>query len=395
MLKRFTALLLLVLLLTGCGASAKPQGIYYPALSSRFLGESLIPNKHTIVCYADVSYLYYNENLYTRAYKYMEYNKNDLPLSELLGDELCTVYGNQTLYWSDTAEKLAEFTATGTLYQLNTYDEDFRVCLYFEEPANVNVGLGATYYLYVFERTNNITLHTGEDYYTDLFRIPEEISFLNLDTNDEEVKTFLTDLLKAELIDPESEHLPDFSADDGYPVNFTDSLGLTDTFLVYEDGYVVDMEDYRFITQLDPALCKSIIDKIHAPEWAGSYLYNTYTFDNTRNIRTQYYYQLDITETDTELTFDLLVEERHVPLAEGAIDVTIYGGPSFTATLSKEELGQKHSLSFSVQPHPESVPEYIVYVELKKGTGEDVLYLRYADSEEALEKEKYVVLNRQ
>lgn len=207
MKKRVYILFLFALLLTGCGAADEPEGIYYPALSSRFLGESLIPNEYTNACYADVSYLSYNENLYTRAYKYMEYRNADLPLTELLGDELCTVYGNWTFYWSDTMEKLAESTDTGTLYPLNTYDEDFRVCLYFEQPANISAGLGPTYYLYVFERTNNITLHTGEDYYTNLFGLPEDISFLNLDTGNQEATTFINALLGAELIDPESEHL--------------------------------------------------------------------------------------------------------------------------------------------------------------------------------------------
>lgn len=406
MKKRFTTLLLLILLLTGCGTATEPQGIYYPPLSHTFLSNTLLPRGpsggfYRTSCYVDSSSLYYNESVYTRITKYMEYSKNDLPLEELLGEELCTIYGNQARYWSVTEEKLAECTITGTLYQLNGYDEKFRVCLYFEEPANVSAGQGATYYLYIFERTNNITLYTGKDYYTDLFHFPEDTTLNNLDMEDTEVSAFIDALLEAEFIDPYAEGLPSFdymTMEDVYYLSFKDSLGIINAIEIYENGYVVDKEDHNFILRLDPTLCQSIIDKIHEPEWAGNYFYNTYTYDNNRSsIRTKHTYRLDITETDTHLTFNLHVQRTDEPLdtASTPIDISPVVGPAATISVSKEEIGHKHIISLVSQPFPETAPELITYIELKKGTEENVIYLRYANSEEELLEENYLTLNKQ
>ncbi len=400
MKKFFIPLFLLLLLLAGCG-SKEPQGIYYPALSTRFLSKQ-IGSRFSGACYADISHLSYKDRLYNRTQRYREYSKHALPL-DMLGEELCTIYGNLTYYWADTKEQLAEVTTTGTLYQINTYDEAFRVALYFEEPANVTAGVGPTYYLYIFECTNDITLHTGRDYYEALYHLKSDTSFDDLDRDDTTVSSFVDALLDAELIDPDQTGLPefDFDKEQTFYLSFTDSLGLTGSFAIYEDGYVVDPADHNFIVKLTPALCTAILDKLPTAEWPGSYLYNTYELEE--NIRIQHYYQLGITETDTHYTFDLLVKESRVPLVDGAIDTSIAIGPAGSISLAKNDLKSTRLVSFVLQPElseleqqnreGHSIPS--VYVELKKGLQDDIIYLRYGSSEEETAAKDYILLNKQ
>lgn len=395
----FATILLLTLLFTGCSTEEEPQGITYPPLSHTFLMQNLSP-ANMIICYsADAFKLYYDGEVYTLSHSYQEYSKEDLPLDTLPGKELCTVFGNEKIHWADKEEDLVACTHTGTLYQVTGYDEDFRVCLYFEEPARVDLNRGPIYYLYVFDRTNNITLHTGKDYYTKLYHFPTEASLSNLDTEDDDVSAFVDALLAAEFIDPTNEALPefDFSTDTTYYFQFTDSLGLTNSVAIYEDGYVVDPEDYNFVLKIDPALCQAVINKIHQPKWPGEYRYVTYSYDKDRDIRTESKYELEITETDTLYNFDLCVTrtEAHVSTSGTPIDNPVTIGPCVSFSVSKEEANEQHVLSFVVQPFPDTAPELVTYIELKKGLQEDVISLRYAGSEEELELQEFVALKKQ
>lgn len=400
-LKRtFYLILLSVLFLTGCSGSTDSQGIYYPALSHSFLKTNLSPASMVTGCYSsDAFKLYYNGEVYTRSHSYQEYSKNDLPLDVLIGKELGTVYGNDKLYWADNKEDLAECTHSGTLYQVTGYAEDFRVCLYFEEPARVDMGRGPLYHLYVFDRTNNITLNTGKDYYTNFYHFPTDASLDNLNMEDSEVATFVDALLTANFIDPSDESLPDFNfnSDTTYYFQFTDSLGLSNSVAIYEDGYVVDPEDYNFILKLDPVLCQSVIDQLHQPEWPGEYKYVTYSYDKDHGIRTEYKYQLVITESDTHLNFDLCVTRTDTPLniSGTPIDVPVMTGPVANFSVSKEDTAQKHTITFVSQRFPDTAPELIEYIELKKELQGDIISLRYAASEEELTEEEFVILYKQ
>jgi hypothetical protein len=393
-------MLLSVLLLAGCGSPKEPQGIYYPALSHAFLKQSLGLSSFHTGCYSEDAFrLYYNGEVYTRSHFYQEYIKNDLPLNALLGEELCAVYGNEKIHWADNEEDLAACTHTGTLYRVPGYEESFRLCLYFEEPARVDMGQGPIYYLYVFDRTNNITLHTGKDYYTGLFHFPANASLDDLDKKDEEVGAFVTALLAAEFIDPADEDLPvfDFSADKTYYFSFTDSLGLRNSVAIYGDGYVVDNEDHNFILKLDPGLCRAIIDKFHKPEWPGAYKYVTYTYNKETDIRTEYNYELGVTEAGSQLVFDLCVTRTDAPVNPSGtpIDTTVIVGPAASFSVSKNEADGKHMLSFVSQPFPDDRPDLITYIELKKGLQDDIISLRYADSEEELAKQEFFTLKKQ
>lgn len=391
--------LLLFLFLSGCGSS-KPQGIYYPALSHNFLMQSLASSPDVSACRSiSASRLYYNGEVYTYSQGYREYSKSDLPLDTLSGTELCTVYGNDGFYWSDVKEALAACTHTGTLCRAIGYEDTFRVCLYFEEPARVDLGHGQVYHLYIFDRTNNITLHTGKDYYTELFCFPTDASLNNLDMQDAEIASFMEALLAAEFIDPSEESLPefDFNRDTTYFFSYTDSLGLTNSVAIYEDGYVVDKKDHLFILKLEPSVCRAVIDKIHQPEWPGEYKYVTYSYDKDRDIRTEYNYELKVSETDTHFNFDLCVTQTDVHLNTNSIpiDNPVIIGPQEHLSIPKAETNEKHVLSFVSQKFPDTAPELITYIELKKGLQEDIISLRYAASEEELKLQEFIVLNKQ
>lgn len=396
----FCTMLLFVLLFAGCGSKTEPQGIFYPALSHSFLMETFSPALMVTGCYSsDAFKLYYNGEVYTLSHSYQEFRKDDLPLETLSGNELCTVYGNERIHWADSKESLAACTHTGTLYQVPGYKEDFRVCLYFEEAARPDLNRGPIYHLYVFDRTNNITLRTGKDYYTDLYQIPADSAPDNLDKNDSAVAAFMDALLEAEFIDPEEELLPefDFQENTTYYLSFTDSLGLTNSIAVYEDGYVVDKEDYNFILKLEPALCQAMIDKFHQPEWPGEYKYVTYSYDKDRDIRTEYKYELNVTENDTNLLFDLCVTHTETPLNQSGIliDTMVIVGPADTFSVSKEDSAGQHLLSFVSGKLSDTRPDLVTYIELKKGLQDDMILLRYASSEEELEEKDFITLKKQ
>ncbi len=393
MKKRFPSLFLSALfffVLFFCGCNKEPQGIYYPALSGDFLEEPLSETDISEAELTDTAYLYYKEKLYTCSQKRIEFSKKNLPLEQMLGDELGTVYSNHNIYWSDTIEKLHETTSTATLYQVAAYDEAFRVCLYFEEPAKVSEGLGETFHLYVFECTNDITLHTGRDYYEALYHLDSDTSFDSLNPEDNAVSTFVDVLLNAEFIDPEQADLPtfDFDRNNTYYLSFTDSLGLTGSFAVYEDGYVVDPADHNFILKLNPAFTTVVLDKLPEVVWPGFYTYSTSEIRN--GTRFGYYIRLKITETDTHLTFDL--SERRRATGTDTIGPG-YNGISGTISLAKADLKDSRVISFILQPHPEH-PELIIYVELKKGLQDDIIYLRYGETEEELAEKEYMPLSR-
>jgi len=393
-------MLLFILLFAGCGSKTKPQGIYYPALSHSFLQQNLGLSSFSSGCYSEESFrLYYNGEVYTRSHFYQEYSKSDLPLHTLLGEELCTVYGNEKIHWADNKEDLAACTHTGTLYRIPGYEEDFRVCLYYEELPRVDMGRGPLYHLYVFERTNNITLHTGKDYYSDLYHFPTEAALDNLDMEDAEVKAFVNALLAAEFIDPSDEDLPDFdfSTDKTYYFSFTDTFGLGNAVAIYEDGYVVDEEDYNFVLKLDPTVCKAVIDKFHKPEWPGEYKYVTYSYDKETDIRAEYKYELGVTETDSQLVFDLCVTRTDLPvnISGTPVDACVIIGPAVSFSISKEDAWQQHTISFVSQKIPDAAPELVEYIELKKGLQDDIISLRYAASEEELAKQEFITLKKQ
>ena len=389
-------LLLSVLLFAGCGSKTVAPGVYYPPLSHSFLKQNLSPT----ACYSEDAFrLYYHGEVYTLTHSYQEYSKKDLPIDTLLGEELCTVYGNRTIHWSDTEEELAACTHTGTLYRMPGYEEDFRVCLYFEEPARVDMGRGPVYHLYVFDRTNHVALHTGKDYYTGLYHFPTEAPLDNLPMDDPAVASFVDALLAAEFIDPNDEDLPDFefSMDKTYYFQFIDSLGLKNSVAIYEDGYVVDTEDYNFVLKLDPSLCQAFIDKFHKPEWPGEYKYVTYTYNKETDIRTEYSYELHVTETESQLVFDLCVTRTEIPVNPSGIpiDTAVTNGPVASFSISKEEASQQHTISFVSQKFPDTAPELIEHIELKKGLQDDIISLRYANSKEELVKQEFITLKKQ
>ena len=221
----------------------------------------------------------------------------------------------------------------------------------------------------------------------------------NLDMEAVEVKSFVEALLAAEFIEPADEDLPDFdfNTDKTFYFSFTDTLGLSNSVAIYEDGYVVDNEDYNFVLKLDPVICQKIIDKFHKPEWPGEYKYVTYTYNKETGIRTEYSYELHVTETESQLVFDLCVTRTEIPVNPSGIpiDTAVTNGPVASFSISKEEASQQHTISFVSQKFPDTAPELIEHIELKKGLQDDIISLRYANSKEELIKQEFITLKKQ
>jgi hypothetical protein len=89
----------------------------------------------------------------------------------MLGDELGTVSGKHTVYWSTDSEELSECTTEGIIYQVKGYDETFRVAIYSEvktTPLSDTV-----YHLIVFDCINDVTMNTGKDLFEERLQLGE------------------------------------------------------------------------------------------------------------------------------------------------------------------------------------------------------------------------------
>jgi len=134
-----------------------------------------------------------------------------------------------------------------------------------------------------------------------------------------------------------------------------------------------------------------------APEWPGEYKYVTSSTDNDPSIRTEYKYELTVTESDTEFIFDLCVTRTEIPvnLSGIPIDTSVLIGPVVNFSVSKEEVLRQNTITYMSQKFPDTAPELVEYIELKKDSSEDIISLRYAASEEGLKEKEFVVLNKQ
>ena len=104
-----------------------------------------------------------------------------------------------------------------------------------------------------------------------------------------------------------------------------------------------------------------------------------------------------ITESDTELIFDLCVTRTDVPLDSSGIliDTSVTTGPVISFSISKEEASQQHTISFVSQKFPDIAPDLVEHIELKKGLQDDIISLRYANSKEELELQDFITLKKQ
>lgn len=282
-------LLCFTFVLVGCSSKDNPQtkdtepndvpnkiaGVYYPGIDEKVIGQKYNPLASYLY-----SLLHYNGNMYTTSYEFTSENKLDTDIDAIVGDEITSVYGNHGLCWSTDSNELLENTLEGILYKVKGYDEDFRVCLYFEK---VMPSQDTFYYLYIFDKLNNISLYKGEELYKERLHLDESTSVyynsdngeavgFNADTwsqlsiNDDILKEFMTILFKGEFIDNKSESSPKLDLMEGYPMVFIDSAGLPTEIAIYKDGYISmeNSEKTIFLLKMDTEICLKMIERIQS-----------------------------------------------------------------------------------------------------------------------------------
>lgn len=274
-----------VFILAGCTPKDRPQikdsipsedsievkGCYYKGIDERNIERMYSP-------LASYQYflLHYNRHMYTSSYQYTSENKSDINMDAIVGDKITSVYGNHDVYWSTDSDKLLETTLEGTLYTVKGYDEDFRICLYFEK---IMPSQDTLYCLYIFDQLNDITLSNGEELYKDKLHLDESVlAYYNTDTSeisntdtlsqlsmtDRDLQEFITELFKSEFIDNRDMTYPKLDSLVEYPIIFVDSIGLTTKIAIYKDGYVKmeNSEKTVFLVKVDNEICLKMIDKI-------------------------------------------------------------------------------------------------------------------------------------
>jgi hypothetical protein len=248
-----------MIFLTGCGNSG---GVYYPQMDESNVGQIYRDNALYIG-----AQLHYNDKMYTSSHTQSSTDQNDLWLDTVLGDELGTVSGNHTVYWSTNSEELSECTTEGVIYQVKGYDENFRVAVYSEvktTPLSDTV-----YYLSVFDCLNDVTMNTGKDLFEERLHLGEAISVNCVPPEDQDdecfpedqetVDEFLAALYEGTFLDPEDETCTALDPSQAYTLSFVNQNGIEDELRVYEDGYVQYVFSWaNYIVKIDPETLKEI-----------------------------------------------------------------------------------------------------------------------------------------
>lgn len=257
------------------------QGVYYPGLENPegYNGSGLISGGDDYRYYRDYGGLYFQDKVYASTEVYESEYKSDLPLDEVLGEELGTVYGNRFGGWSYRSDIVGTWL-TGTVYKVKGYDENYRVAIYYEkkeilyEQVQVEehiytgkpIGTGRTlsYCLKIYDCLNDIWLYHGEELFQDRMHLENSVGVLWFaDAKDDLLTEFYEALNNATFVDEDEESLPDFAEETGKEIIFEDKLGLLVRLMIYESGYVVHEADGNtFIARVNPEICKRVIDKL-------------------------------------------------------------------------------------------------------------------------------------
>jgi hypothetical protein len=238
-------LLATVILLTGCGNSATANqyldGVYYSKIDESEIGQIYRNNALYIG-----AKLHYNDKIYTSSWEQSSTDQNDLNPDTMLGDELGTVSGNHTVYWSTDSEELSECTTEGVIYQVKGYDETFRVAIYSE--VKITPLSDTVYHLIVFDCLNDVTMNTGKDLFEERLHLGEAISVNcvspeggdgeSFPEDQETVDEFLDALYAGTFLSPEDESYPTLDPAQAYTLSFMNQNGMVDELRVYEEGYV-------------------------------------------------------------------------------------------------------------------------------------------------------------
>lgn len=253
-MKRYFAFLLAACLcfglLAGCGGNGK--GVYYDAIDRTKL--NWVSQSNSEVCFEYIL-LGYNEKVYTSNGSLSTADIEELDLDSILGEELGTAYFGTT-HWSDDTEDLYTVDNEGTIYAVQGYDPDFRVCLYYEIALYPDPGRRVVFY----DRLNDVTLEKGSDLFTDRLHLTADQTS---DAQKAVVESFLTALNEGTFLDPEDEAYPDLESMTGCAITFTDEYGIQTKLTVYE-GYVclnqAGVED--MVLSVDALACTDLMSAI-------------------------------------------------------------------------------------------------------------------------------------
>ena len=273
MRKRMILMLCMILVLGGCKKESDNTGVYYQKISEYEVGQ-VYNSMALYMC----ELLYYNGKIYTSTMHYRETEKEDLDCDTILGDEIGNVFGNHYVFWATDEDKLAANTGEGKIYQINGYDEDFRIAVYYEAYHETLLPPETSYNVVVFERLNDITLHRGDELFEDRLHLSESATVRSdtkeegvwneLSAEDAAIKEFLDAMNDGVFLNTQDEEYLSLGSLQGYPLSFCDSLGLVTKIMVYEEGYV-SMEQRggkAFVLKMDADKCESILEKMYFGE---------------------------------------------------------------------------------------------------------------------------------
>lgn len=272
MWKQKILLLCLAIFLVSCGKSPDDyeqdrEGIYYQEIGKKTIGQkynSMAQYTRRLLLYNDRIYSSYVSSFSTGSFGT---EREDLHLDDILGNELTTVKGNHSVFWSADGKKLSEVTTEGILYQVKGYDEDFRVGIYYE----ISMPFSDPYcYLAIFEQLNGLTLHEGRELFEERLHLGEtvriegmgksESSKCELAIDSTEVKEFLEALYEGVFVDSTGA----LNTKESCALSFYDPNNLVTNIRVYADGYVVmdrNSENIFFI-KVEASKCRNIVELV-------------------------------------------------------------------------------------------------------------------------------------
>ena len=257
------------------------NGIYYSKENENTF-KNIYQPLTSYVC----SFLDYNGSIYTISNR-TGFEKSEYNLDVILGDKLGIVYGNHNVYWSTDEDKLYENTLEGTVYKVNGYEEDYKVCIVWESTNSLsNPEEEKKDEFMILNQLNDITLSKGSDLYQKRMHLDEAVAaygisgadyaqdtgfsldaWEKLSMEDTLMQEFLTAVFAGQFVAKENETYPNLDEVDGYPLVFIDEMGLPQQLRVFSEGYIMvrtSRED--IIEQIDLEACLNLIDKIDRKE---------------------------------------------------------------------------------------------------------------------------------
>lgn len=254
---------MLALLLTGCAAGSSAntdtetgtEGVYYPEIPRKNLSAIY----REMACYAYTS-LGYNDVVYTSFYCNSLPDRSEIPVDSIAGRELAQAYGNHEVYWSVDEADLSDNTLTAIIYSVNGYEEDFRVCIYYEKTWPETI-----YGLQIFEKLNGITLYKGSELFRDRLHLDRAAEVYDADHHpismeDASMKAFMEVLFDGEFIDADSELQSLLEYAEAKSIYFEDEIGLVTELKICPEGYAfIKRLETLYVVQIDPEICRKMV----------------------------------------------------------------------------------------------------------------------------------------